>query len=259
MESNIIPTMREALKARRPAAPVNIRGPAILSVLVFFTFCTIGIALRYSTGDNKLFLLSFLVGSALSSLIYVLSKKLFRSDVGSSHLQVVHSSYDPLVGRLYGWGFDAAAKVMEDVLRYSLPMAEKRPRAFAAIDDVSHSLISRLFQLGQAKLLIGNERELKKHCEKLAIAFANSEKIPEANLGTVRVELAALELRLEKLEQISQIALIITQLLGDLHKHAQQLWEATSAEQNDQAIRDIFSIKQRASDLLNGEMAKIGF
>lgn len=257
MDGSIIPLMREALKARFPAAPINARGPAILSTLVFFAVSAMGIILRLITGAEQLFTVALLIACGLSLFVYFLAKKLFRSDSGGPLIQAALSSYDPLLGRLHGWGFEAAAQLSSSILKNTFALSNTNPRVFSAIDENFHFLVSRLHQLGQAKLLIGNERELKKHCDKLSAAFKNGVLDKESNDG-VRIELAALELRLEKLEQIGECAVLVTRCLKTLHDVAKPAWEGKNADESDGLVRELVRLRHEQTEEVNSEFAKIG-
>lgn len=260
MNSENIPLIREALRAQRHAAPLQTRGPAIISIIIIFFFSVLGFIL--DTNDQQkthsLFLVFFILGGLVAGLIYFFSKKIFQSDSREALIQHALSQYDSLIGRMHGWGFQNAAQVVHDFLKLCIRIETHRPALFSVMDDILHGYIVAFSQIGQTKTLIGKESDLKLHCDKIVRALGKeSTDVPRSNIMAVRVELAALELRIEKLEDIAKCAIALTERLKNSYYICADITQ-TSQKLEEKNLQSLIEERQLSIDSIRLEMSKIG-
>lgn len=258
-----IPFLRESLRAQYPAAPLQAKGPAIISIFVFLFFVLIGLILNSQSNDSDIiFLVFFMVGGFLSAITYFLASRVFRADTQKSLHRLIMSNYDMLIGRMHGWGFSAAAQTCQSLLEKTLSIHSSSPLLFQTLDEIIHVFLVNFAQIGHAKILIGNENDLKRHSDRVASAFGQqTDSASTRNITAARIELAALELRIEKLEDITKCALFLTDELKRIQDITAHAFSNSGVPENitlddihQKLARERFQITER----LQAELSKIG-
>lgn len=258
-----IPFLRESLRAQYPAAPLQAKGPAIISVFVFLFFVLIGLILNSQTADSRIiFLVFFISGGVLSAVTYFLASRIFRSDTQKSLHRLIMSNYDMLIGRMHGWGFTAAAQTCQSLLEKTLSVHSSSPVLFQALDEIIHIFLVNFAQIGHAKILIGNENDLKRHSDRVASAFGQqTESTSTRNITAARIELAALELRIEKLEDITKCALFLTDELKRIQDFIAPAFPKSGQPENamiEDVIQKLARERFQINERLQAELSKIG-
>ena len=224
MQNNLppVPLMREYVPVGTASIQPTSQAPvktasAAMSVAVFVVPAMVGFFLAMFTGNKMLFLALLIFGIVASVGTYFMRSVLGARLGGSLENQVLRA-YQPVVARIYGGGFEAAADSAKSIIKISLALRPGQPQIFAIADESLRFFLERLAAIADAKKILGDEREIKRRVERLQALVKDHLKAgqpPEKDQG-LHAEISDLEARLAKLEALHRGALQLTTEIAKL-------------------------------------------